>query len=187
MVGFVMAVLFPAGRNPLTAKAWALAMRGRNAYVMMRDHHKGEEHACPNSTKYFMDLCAGADEDQLRNVMDAEGCLWSVLEHGCVGWDSAPILISANFNPAQLGGMAVGRSEDELLPIGKKTGADRSLLEDKAIVVVRKNGSVQVIKKKYLTRGALLGGSDCHFDNVCYLTPSRRVCISNNVLWIESH
>ena len=70
--------------------------------------------------------------------------------------DFVPILISANFNPALLLRKWDGaKNRIKRLPIGPASGADKSMLDDKAIVIVRKGGSVETIKAENLTYGTL--------------------------------
>ena len=69
-------------------------------------------------------------------------------------FDDLPVLISANFNPAFLLREYDGR-DDTPLPIGPESGAEKSMFNDEAIVVVRKGGAAEVIKKKYLTYDVL--------------------------------
>ncbi len=70
--------------------------------------------------------------------------------------DFMPVLISANFNPSLLLNKWDGQTDGKrLLPIGPKSGAMRSMFGDKAIVIVRKSGAAEVIKKKDLTLGRL--------------------------------
>jgi len=90
--------------------------------------------------------------------------------------DFMPALISANFNPKLLvPGVFSGR-DDTPLPIGPQSGASKSMFGDEAVVVVRKSGAAEVIKKKYLTLTVLYKGQG--FDNAArekqikWLTPT---------------
>ena len=69
--------------------------------------------------------------------------------------DFMPVLISANFNPKLLVPGRFDGRDDTPLPIGPKSGAAKSMFGDKAVVIVRKSGAAEVIKKKYLTRSVL--------------------------------
>ena len=70
--------------------------------------------------------------------------------------DFVPVLITANFNPALLLNKWDGQTNgSEKLPIGPASGAAKSMFGDKAVVIVRKSGAAEVIKKKYLTRSVL--------------------------------
>ena len=91
--------------------------------------------------------------------------------------DDAIVLVSANFNPALLlrkwDGQADGK---KMLPIGPRSGAARSMLGDKAIVIVRKGGAAETIKKKFLTYDVLYKKQAFDITNMdpplMYLTPT---------------
>ena len=91
--------------------------------------------------------------------------------------DVTPVLVSANFNPALLLNRWDGKADGKKrLPIGPKSGAAKSLFNDKAIVVVRKGGRADVIKERNLTYETLY--KQQAFDNtnlmppLKYLTPT---------------
>ena len=91
--------------------------------------------------------------------------------------DFMPILVSANFNPAYLPRKWDGKTDrNKLLPIGPKSGAAKSMFDDKLIVIVRKNGAADVIKGTALTYESLYGGNKFDFSGherpFCYLTPN---------------
>ena len=94
--------------------------------------------------------------------------------------DGMPVLISANFNPALLLRKWDGKSNRfRRLPIGPGSGAGKSMFGDKAIVIVRKGGTVEAIKAKDLTYDRLYQGQE--FDATAtehplvYLTPTGAV------------
>jgi hypothetical protein len=90
--------------------------------------------------------------------------------------DNIPVLVSANFNPKYLLRKWDRSMSAGTLPIGPKSGAAKSLLGDKAIVVVYKGGASKVIKQKDLTYEALYNRQP--FDltkqeaQLLYLTPN---------------
>ena len=91
--------------------------------------------------------------------------------------DNVPVLISANFNPALLlRKWKLGMKYAGTLPLGPASGAAKSMFDDKAVVVVRKGGSVQVIKKRFLTRGLLYNLQEFDMSDMkpplVYLTPT---------------
>ena len=110
--------------------------------------------------------------------IDGTNCLWCVAANVTDETpDCIPVLISANFNPELLLSKWDGHSNrSERLPIGPAHGAAKSLFGDKAIVVVRKGGSVACIKEKDLTYETLYCGQP--FDlpaaepPLVYLTPN---------------
>ena len=69
--------------------------------------------------------------------------------------DFMPVLISANFNPKLLAPGRFDGMDDTPLPIGPESGAAKSMFGDEAIVIVRRSGAAEVIKKKDLTRATL--------------------------------
>jgi len=91
--------------------------------------------------------------------------------------DDAIVLVSGNFNPALLlrkwDGQADGK---KILPIGPKSGAPKSMLGDRAVVIVRKGGSAETIKKKFLTYDVLYRKQAFDITNMdpplVYLTPT---------------
>ncbi len=90
--------------------------------------------------------------------------------------DCIPVLISANFNPELLTLKWDGSlNRKTLLPIGPAHGAVKSPLGDKAITVVRKDGSAQIINANDLTYETLYKGQPFDLTNaetpVIYLTP----------------
>ena len=90
--------------------------------------------------------------------------------------DFIPVLISANVNPALLPCNAFDGQDSSQLPIGPKSGAERSMLGDKMIVLVRKSGAAESIKEKYARYDILFNKQS--FDNssreakIVWLTPS---------------
>lgn len=90
--------------------------------------------------------------------------------------DFMPVLISANFNPKLLAGSSFSGRDDTCLQIGPKSGAAKSMFGDEAIVIVRKSGAAEVLRKKYVTRRMLYQNQS--FDNsalkkqIKWLTPA---------------
>ena len=91
--------------------------------------------------------------------------------------DDTIVLVSANFNPALLlrkwDGQTNGKKR---LPIGPKSGAPKSMLGDKAIIIVRKGGAAETIKQKFLTYDVLYRRQAFDLTNMeqplMYLTPA---------------
>jgi hypothetical protein len=108
--------------------------------------------------------------------MDVGAMLWNVaidVPDDC--GEFFPMLISANFNPRLL---EIAIDDDVQLPIGRASGAFLPLLDDKAVVLVRKNGSSQVIKAKYCTRKNILNAPCGRSASAIYLTPEGKITIS---------
>ena len=101
--------------------------------------------------------------------------IWNIavsVSNGCD--ETFPIIISANFNPSLLAGRI---NDDAALPIGRDSGAALSLLDDRAIALVRKDGSHEVIIAKYCTRKTILGASCVGDGSATYLTPNGKTFI----------
>ena len=184
-IGVIMGALFPAGRDPFFPKAFAIAMRGRNLYCMIEQNN--EQHSldgkwrdlqkCSNSVEFITGVLniRGADGREWR-CEDEVAALWNVaidVSEDC--GESFPMLISANFNPRLLESAV---DDDAQLPIGRASGAPLSLLDDKAVILVRKNGSSEVIKAKYCTRKNILKPPCKHRGSATYLTPESKITIS---------
>ena len=90
--------------------------------------------------------------------------------------DNIPVLVSANFNPKYLLRKWDRSVSAGTLPIGPKSGAAKSLLGDKAIVVVYKGGASKVIRQKDLTYEALYNRRPFDLTKqealLLYLTPN---------------
>ena len=147
---------------------------------------------CGSATEYFnalFDMEGGNyGTSKWDPALDGEllSCLWGFGVPGMTGtklmpkniaWNIAvniqdetpdymPVLISANFNPALLAPGKFDGRDNTPLPIGPKSGAMRSMFSDQAIVVVRKSGAAEVIKKQYLTLSVLYRNQS--FDNTQY-------------------
>ena len=190
-IGIAMAVLFPAGRDSYVAKSRAIAMCGRNLYYIMEKNNERPNtdekwinpQECLNSVEFFNRVLS------VNGINVQEGCftdekvsLWNVAINvpECYG-ELFPVLISANFNLKLL----AGDTDETLLPIGRKSGAHLSLLDDKAIIVVRKNGMFDVIKSKYCNRKNILKSSLDSSDAVYYLTPSGKMTL--NLSWRKTN
>lgn len=93
--------------------------------------------------------------------------------------DFMPVLISANFNPKLLPPGKFDGRDNTPLPIGPGSGASKSMFGDEGIVIVRKSGAAEAIKKKYLTLSVLYNRQS--FDDsarehpIIWLTPTGAV------------
>ena len=184
-IGVIMGVLFPAGHDPLVPKSFAIAMRGRNLYYMIEQNN--EQHSldgkwcdpqkCSNSVEFITGVLSrsGANGQEWCRA-DEVVALWNVAidvpeDYG----EFFPMLISANFNPMLLERAIDG---DALLPIGLASGATLSLLDDKAIILVRRNGCSEVIKAKHCNKKNILKTSYERSGSARYLTPESKITIN---------
>ena len=90
--------------------------------------------------------------------------------------DFIPFLISANVNPEWLYADQFNGRDSSLLPIGPKSGASKSMFGDRGIVLVRKSGAAESIKKKFARYDIIYQRQS--FDNsgrehpIVWLTPT---------------
>ena len=178
IVAIVMGALFPAGSDPLVARSWALAARGREMYLELL-HGKSEWGwdtcgivlpSCSNTAQFIEHLLStrGTNNELADTAINIEN-RWNIavsVSNDCNG--TFPVMISANFNPRLLEGCV---DDEKMLMIGRETGASLSLLDDRAIVLVRKDGSCEVINAKRCTRKSILGTSCAGNSSAIYLTP----------------
>ena len=124
--------------------------------------------------------CLGANA-VVGKTINAAGLDWCVAANITYDMpDSMPVLISANFNPALLLSSWDGYTDArKSLPIGPASGAAKSMFGDSAIVVIRKGGSAEVIKKKYLNYAVLYRRQAFSLSEsnppLVYLTPNGAV------------
>ena len=75
--------------------------------------------------------------------------------------DRTPVLVSSNFDPSMFPRKwDAGKSPDENLPI---SGLGADMIGDFAVVIIRKSGAVQVIKKKYFKPSLIFGRKSFEF------------------------
>ena len=162
------------GEDDIAGMAFNSATDYFNALFDMK-HHGTQD--CKSEVE-DLDLSVLGKNAVVGKAITASGLDWCVAANVTDDMpDHIPVLISANFNPALLRHKwdgATGGSEQ--LPIGPASGAAKSLFGDKAIVVVRKGGMVETIKKRYLTYDVLYKGKSFDLTNMnpplVYLTPT---------------
>ncbi|MBQ9431272.1 MAG: hypothetical protein IJU44_06945 [Kiritimatiellae bacterium] len=101
--------------------------------------------------------------------------------------DNFPVMFTSNINPALLLQFWDGTTDGEkIIPLGKSSGAlSLPLLKDRAAIIIRKTGAIQVIKAKNLSLKTLYNRAPFHLDNeIEYLTPKGRVR-GRKTLWKE--
>ena len=175
-LGVLMGMLHPAGSNPLAVRKSALFMRGRNVFTLMsdaglwgrRELFVVSSNDCRQSVQITNALRMHVKPEDRHNLFDKGGCLWqfALVDYEKVS-DGFPVMISANLNANDLGKYTIG----DHLPIGSGTGSERSLLDDRAIVVVRKNGTAQIISVNHLTKQTLFLGEWSDEVHYCSVTP----------------
>ena len=151
----------------IMTSAHALAMRGRNLFVTCAEvaATNGSYQVfapavrtayCSNSVEYIS-KCLGDPTDDAGKEILALANKWSVIvDLPDDTPDCLPVMISANFDPSVLPREWDGVTDmDKPLPLRPVDGAQELKDADKYIVVVRRGGAAQVIKRKYLKLGVL--------------------------------
>ena len=142
----------------------------------------GKDSWSPYVSGVDMNVLSGAGVPPFSGQnLDAKNVAWIVAANvDDTMPDEIPVLISANFNPALLLRKWDGSANrSKRLPIGPASGADKSMFGDKAIVVIRKGGSAETIKARYLTYDRLYKGQEFDLTGadapLFYLTPTGAV------------
>ena len=110
----------------------------------------------PTNTKIQEDIAAGCKRvgGKLRpeTIQWCISCDFPVAKDDPVAYARIPMLVSANLNPAFLLREWNGvKDADKVIPLGPKSGAEKSLFGDACAVFVFNDGSAEVIPAKELT------------------------------------
>ena len=177
LVWVVFNSITPAGSDPLGAQTSAFAMRGKNLFSLLKE--RGLFDGAVDVTQFkdsgtLLSKIIGEGSEDRRLAFDSFGCVWNVALHvDQVADTNFPVLISANLNPATLG------LNETSISLGLHTGAPRTLFDDRALVLVRKNGSAQVIKMNGLSCASILpSGDNALPKQIEYLTPTGKCTIA---------
>ena len=110
----------------------------------------------PTNAKIEEDIAAGCK--RVKGKLRPETIQWSiacdfpVAKDDPVAYARIPMLVSANLNPAYLlrewGG---SKAADKIIPLGPKSGAEKSLFGDACAVIVFNDGTAEAIPAKELT------------------------------------
>ncbi len=178
--GLVMAVLFPAGSSDLSRKLFQMERQGRNAHYLLLSETKSrgiaidvEFFKCYSNSIDFIAHMAKREVGDRRiawkTLRDGEGSRWIfTCQNSMPGVEDFPLLITANVNPALL---CVGpESLDKTIPLGVPVGAERSILGDKYVIVVRHNGLVEIISEKRCTPRNIIGSAVSMTNGVSFLS-----------------
>ena len=171
-------------RKMLSAAMSAQANRGRNVFITLNRNAAeklavpswAELCSCSNSVEFAEKVSAGLDEDG-KVLLFRAGREWSfAVNVPPDAPDTFPIMISANVDPSGLPREWDGVTDkDTLLELKPLEGVEPLRFGDKAIVIVRKDGAAQVIKRKYMARKIIFGGKPFKFGkDTYYLTPVGR-------------
>ena len=171
-------------RKMLSAAMSAQANRGRNVFITL-NRNAAEKLAvpswaelcrCSNSVEFAEKVSAGLDEDG-KVLLFRAGREWSfAVNVPPDAPDTFPIMISANVDPSGLPREWDGVTDkDTLLELKPLEGVEPLRFGDKAIVIVRKGGAAQAIKRKYMKLKTIFGDKPFKLGkDTYYLTPVGR-------------
>lgn len=181
-------VLLPSCMADLTrvrrVSAAALSMRGRKLFIACAEvaatNGSYEVFApvartvnCSNSVEYISKFLGNPSDDVGKEIL-ALANKWSmIVDLPDDAPDYLPVMISANFDPSVLPREWDGVTDmDKPLPLRPVAGAPELKYGDKYIVIVRRGGATQVIKKKYLKLGVIFNRQPYKLgEKVRILTP----------------
>ena len=131
--------------------------------------------ACTNSLELAEKIgaCYGGDPEEMSRA----GRMWSfAVNVPSDAPDTFPVMITANVDPAELPREWDGETDkDKLLELKPLEGVEPLRFGNRAIVVVRKGGAAQVIKRKYMKLGTIFGDKPFRLGkDTYYLTPVGR-------------
>ena len=173
--------------RPINADTCAQAMRGRNLFVMQTENRQSHESdtsvplvdlsSCSSSEEYVRGLFA-ANGDNDTNELARSVRQWTFVVN--VPEDAPntfPVMFSANFDPSVLPREWDGKAEaDKILKIMPIEGVEPLKFGDKAVVVVRKGGVSQVIRKEYCRLDVLFCRQPYRFaENTYFLSPVGKI------------
>lgn len=171
-------------RKMLSAAMSAQANRGRNVFITLNRNAAeklavpswAELCSCSNSVEFAEKVSAGLDEDG-KVLLFRAGREWSfAVNVPPDAPDTFPIMISANVDPSGLPREWDGVTDkDTLLELKPLEGVEPLRFGDKAIVIVRKGGAAQAIKRKYMKLKTIFGDKPFKLGkDTYYLTPVGR-------------
>lgn len=173
----------PPTRKNYSALMGVTASRGLNMFVLLTRNEAEraagaqgvDVAACTNSAELAEKIgaCFGGDPEEMARV----GRMWSFAVNVPPGApDTFPVMITANVDPAELPREWDGKTDkDKLLELKPLEGVEPLRFGDKAIVIVRKGGAAQVIKRKYMKLKTIFGDKPFKLGkDTYYLTPVGR-------------
>lgn len=187
VLGMVLSMfdVLPPPRKMDAAYTSATALRGRNMFRLLmlneieRENRGGgvDVMTCTNSCELIEELCEVFEDETGMATWARE---WSfAVNLPPDAPDSFPLMISANVDPSKLPREWDGETDkDKRLDLPPLDGVEPLRFGNRAVVVVHKNGTAQVIRHKYMTLAAFFGGIPYKLnDNTYFLTPvgKRRV------------
>ena len=179
----MMASMVDVGRPQLkmdAAQTAAMSIRGRNVFrlLMLNEIERTERKdcgvdvtACTNSWKLVEELCEVFED---KTGLASRAGEWSfAVNLPPDALDTFPLMISANVDPSVLPREWDGETDkDKRLDLPPLECVEPLRFGNRAIVIVRKNGVSQVIKRKYMTLGTIFGDKAYKLgEDTYFLTP----------------
>ena len=172
-----------SSQKTISAQLHATAGQGWNAFRLLAQNETSraaggqcvDMATCTNSVEFAEKLaaCQGRDAEELL----VTGGRWSFAVNVPPDVpDTFPVMITANVDPAQLPREWDGETDkDRRLELRPLEGVEPFRFGNRGIVVVRKSGAAQIIKRRHMTFGIIFGNRPFKLgDGACYLTPVGR-------------
>ena len=155
-------------------------LQQRNAEARALDETWVDPALCTNAVDYVSRLIARFDTNAVFKI-SAPAPTWSIAVNvGAVQDlpDTVPVMVSANFDPAQIPQSWSGTHEPDASGLELRRVANLpACLGDQFALVVRRCGSVQSFKARYLHPRVVFGKEPWHLPAGMYwLTPTGRAC-----------
>ena len=170
----------PSPRQRVSMEKVVQTRRGRNVFLLLNQNESARQEgkvwidpcSCSNSVEFVERLCAKFDGGE--HLIHAGGQWSFAINVPSEVSDSFPVMMSANVDPAQLPRAWDGVTDKDVhLELKRIDGSVPMDYDDKFMVVVRKGGSVQILKRKYATRRLVLGDTPYRLGkDTCFLTPA---------------
>lgn len=182
-------------RRVAAARLSSLSMQGRNIFLLQTRNAEAraagrdwvDPASCSNSVDYVSRLVARFDNGILGDRPLAP--VWQIAvdaEEDADLPDALPVMVTANFDPAQIPQTWSGAEDSGRTPLalhriggsGARSGDwdPASVFGDKAVIVIRKDGSAQIVKAKFLRPRIVFGTEPWRLPAGMYwLTPAGRV------------
>ena len=180
IVGCLWGAIDVAPRPYASREMHAQMTCGRNVFLLLtRNEHarqKGKNWidpgSCSNSVEFVERLCAKFDG--VEHLIHAGGQWSFAINVPSEVSDSFPVMMSANVDPAQLPREWDGVTDKDVhLELKRIDGSAPMDFDDKFMVVIRKGGAVQILKRKYAIRRHVLGDAPYRLGkDTCFLTPA---------------
>lgn len=180
IVGCLWGAIVPFPRPRVSRVMNAQMMRGRNVFLLLNLNEQARQEgeiwidprSCSNSVEFVERLCARFDGE--KDFVRAGGQWSFALNVPSEVSDSFPVMLSANVDPSQLPREWDGVTDkNRHLELKRIDGSEPMDFDDKFLVVVRKGGAVQTLKRKHATRRLVLGDTPYRFGkDTCFLTPA---------------